>query len=70
MTADPARPYAERQGKLVTPAEAGDYLGVTERQVWRLLGRGDLPKIKVGGLVRVHVDDLEIYIDAQRKVGR
>jgi excisionase family DNA binding protein len=51
------------------PAEVADYLGVTERQAWRLIRRGDIPKIRVGGLVRVHVDDLELYIEARRQVG-
>jgi excisionase family DNA binding protein len=69
VTADPKRPFGERVGKLVTPAEAADYLGVTERQVWRLLGRRELPKVKVGGLVRIHIDDLEIYVDVRRQVG-
>ena len=69
VTADPKRPFSERNGKLMIPAEAADYLGVTERQVRRLIGRHDLPRVKVGGLVRVHIEDLDAYIDAQRQVG-
>ena len=69
VTADPKRPFSERNGKLMIPAEAADYLGVSERQVWRLIGRKDLPRVKVGKLVRVHIDDLDAYIDARRKVG-
>jgi excisionase family DNA binding protein len=69
VTADPKRSLSERGGRLATPAEVADYLGVTERQIRRLLSRGDLPKIKIGGLVRLHLDDVDLYIDARRVVG-
>lgn len=69
VTADPKRPFSERKGKLMIPAEAAEYLGVTERQVRRLLDRRDIPKIKVGGLVRIHIDDLDLYIASQRQAG-
>jgi excisionase family DNA binding protein len=66
VSADPKRPFSERDGVLLTRAEAADYLGVTERQIWRLLNRRDIPKIKVGGLVRIHLADLEAYIESRR----
>jgi excisionase family DNA binding protein len=50
----------------MTVAECGDYLGITERQVRRLLSRRDLSKVKVGKLVRVHIEDADAYIDSQR----
>jgi excisionase family DNA binding protein len=69
VTADPKRPFSERNGKLMIPAEAADYMGVSERQVWRLIGRKELPRVKVGKLVRIHIDDLDAYINSQREVG-
>jgi excisionase family DNA binding protein len=66
VSASPKKSFAERGGVLMTVAEGGDYLGVTERQMWRLLNTRAIPKTKVGGLVRVHIDDLNAYIESQR----
>lgn len=65
-SASPKRPYSERQGALFTQSEAADYLGVTPRQIDRLLRRRELPKIKVGGLVRISRADLDAYIESRR----
>ena len=62
----PKRPYAQRNGQLMTPEEVADELACTERQVRRLIGNGDLASTKVGKLVRVHVADLNDYIAQQR----
>jgi excisionase family DNA binding protein len=66
VTANPKRPFAERHGVLLTVGEAADYLGVTERQMWRLLNEDDIRKTKVRGLVRVHIEDVNAYIERQR----
>ena len=63
----PERPFEERQGVLLTVNEAADYLGVTERQVWKRIYARDLTKIKVGGVVRVHIDDLDSFVERQRE---
>ena len=64
---NPKLTFAERDGgKLMTPAEVALVLGTNERHVWRLIGQGELPKVKVGPKVRVHVDDLDAYIEKQR----
>jgi excisionase family DNA binding protein len=68
-SAEPKRPFAERGGALMTPAEAGDYLGVGERMARRLLAEGAIPKVKVGKLVRVSVADLDAYVEQQRVPG-
>lgn len=65
-TENTLRPFAERKGKAMTIPEVADYLGVTERMVRRLIADGRLPKLKVGRLVRVHVDDLDNYVARQR----
>ena len=66
VSADPKRPFSERVGKLLTRAEAADYLGVTERHIVRLLAQRAIPKVKVNSLVRIDVADLDAYIDRQR----
>ncbi len=59
-------PFNERGGKLMTVAEAAAFLGVIPRQIRRMLDRNELTRIKVGKLVRVHIDDLNAYIAQQR----
>ena len=66
VSASPKRPFAERDGVMLTVAEAADYLAVTERQMWRLLNEDDVRKTKIRGLARVHIDDLNAYIEQQR----
>ena len=63
----PKRPFAERDGGLLmTPEEAADVLGTTERHIWRLIRQGELPKVKIGDKVRVHKDDVAAYVEQQR----
>lgn len=51
----------------MTTTEAADYLGVTPYLVQRLRFKGDLKTIHVGSRVRLHVDDVNAYIEAQRE---
>jgi excisionase family DNA binding protein len=62
----PEKPFAARNGKLMTAEEAADYLGVKKRMVDRLVDRNELRATKIGKLVRIHVDDLEAYIATMR----
>lgn len=66
LLSDPRRPFPEREGVLLTRAEAADYLGCTERQIQRLLARRAFPKVKLNELVRIHIDDLNAYIESRR----
>ena len=61
-------PFSERGGKLLTLDEAANLCGVIPRQMRKLVDTGEIPKIKMGGLVRVHIDDVNAYIDRQRGV--
>jgi excisionase family DNA binding protein len=65
----PKRSYAERNGALMTPEEAANDLGVTERMVRRLCHNGSLKSTHVGKLLRIHRDDLAAYIEQQRGNG-
>lgn len=63
----PKRPFTERDGgKVLTPEEVADVLGTKVRHVWDMMNRGDLPKLKIGGKVRVHIEDVEAYIESRR----
>jgi excisionase family DNA binding protein len=52
--------------RLLTPKEAGEYLGRTESAVRQLIHRRQLPVIKFGRNVRVDVRDLEKIVDDYR----
>jgi excisionase family DNA binding protein len=65
-SAKPKRPFAERKGRLMTPEEASDELGVTERMIMRLIYNGELRATHVSKLVRIHVEDLDAYVARQR----
>uniref|UniRef100_A0AAU2V786 Helix-turn-helix domain-containing protein n=1 Tax=Streptomyces sp. NBC_00003 TaxID=2903608 RepID=A0AAU2V786_9ACTN len=54
---------------LLAVPEAADYLGVGIRMVRRLRTARELPVVKVGGLLRFRVSDLEAYLTAARQNG-
>ncbi len=48
--------------RLLTFRQVADALGVSESSVKRVVDRGELPAVKVGGAVRVRTDDLDSYV--------
>ncbi len=52
---------------LLTPREAAHSLSISERTLWTLAQRGDLPAIHIGRSVRYCIDDLRRYIEARRQ---
>lgn len=51
---------------LLTVRQVAEQLSISETMTYRLLDRGDIPKIKIGGAVRIDPDDLRAYLNAQR----
>jgi excisionase family DNA binding protein len=51
---------------LLTYAEAADALGLSERQVRRLVADGRIPVARAGRAVRIHREDLEAFADSLR----
>jgi excisionase family DNA binding protein len=51
---------------LLTTADAAEILGISVSGVRRLMGRGDLPAVKVGGSVRFRRVDLETFMETRR----
>ena len=48
---------------LLRPVEVAELLAVTRKTVYRLIDRGDLHAVHVGGVVRVAPDDLAAYLN-------
>ena len=59
-----------RFGPLLKRKEAAEYLGISERHLWTITDRGDLPRITLDSAVRYSQADLDAYIDRRRQDGR
>jgi excisionase family DNA binding protein len=59
-----------RHCRLVAIGSAADYLSVSRATVERLVFRGELHIVKVGGSTRYDVDDLDNYIEVNRHRNR
>lgn len=59
----------EQQPLLVSCREAAQMLGISQRTLWTLTDRGELPRVKFGQTVRYSVDDLREFIERKRQVG-
>jgi excisionase family DNA binding protein len=53
--------------RLLPIRSAAEYLGVSRATVERLVYRGELPIVKVAGSTRYDLDDLDGYIDSNRR---
>ena len=53
--------------QVLTVKEVAEYLKVNERTVYRMAASGELPGFKVGASWRFKVDDIENWIDKQKK---
>ena len=50
---------------LLRPTEAAEAIGIGRSKVYDLIASGDLPSIRIGGSVRVPVDELKAWIARQ-----
>ena len=64
----PAR--GRRLQRLLSVGGAADYLGVSRATGERLVNRGELPFVKIGGSTRYDVEDLDAYITTNRSRNR
>ncbi len=55
------------RGELLSPAQAGEYLGTGERFVRRLITQRRIAVVKVGKFVKIHRGDLDAYIERNRR---
>ncbi|RMD65754.1 MAG: DNA-binding protein [Planctomycetota bacterium] len=52
---------------LLTYRQAATVLGVTDRTVWTLVDRGELPAVRFGRSVRIDPADLRAFIDRSKR---
>ena len=65
-----ATSFGDQFRRLLSIELAAEYLGVSRATVERLVFRGELPIVKIGGATRYDVDDLDGYINSNRRRNR
>lgn len=55
--------------KMLTVNEAARNMSVSTKTVYRLMGNGQLRKVKIGRSTRISEDDLNGYLEKQMKKG-
>ena len=55
---------------LLTYRDAARLLGITERSVWALVQRGEIPAVRFGRTVRIDPADLRAFIDSSKQADR
>lgn len=51
---------------LLTPRQAAKALALSERTLWELTRRGEIPRLKIGASVRYDVRDLQAFIEKKK----
>ena len=51
---------------LLTAREAAESLAISERTLWDLTRRGEIPRLKIGASVRYDLRDLQAFIDKRK----
>jgi len=53
--------------KLVNSKDAAQYLCICERKLWELSKCGRIQTVKIGRAVRYDIDDLDAFIEQQKR---
>lgn len=56
--------------RLLSVPEVAVALGIKERHTWKMISRGDLPKVKIGRRTLIDVRDMERLIDRLKETSR
>lgn len=54
------------ENRLLTSEEAADFLRVSQRTLWAMSNRGEIPTIRIGRLIRYSMSDLLEFVGQQR----
>jgi excisionase family DNA binding protein len=55
---------------LVNARQAAEMLAISERTLWTLTDRGDIPVIRIGRAVRYDPADLRRWVEANKNIGQ
>jgi excisionase family DNA binding protein len=55
---------------LITPRQASAMLSISERTLWTLTKKGDIPVIRIGRAIRYALRDLEGWIEDKKQRGQ
>jgi excisionase family DNA binding protein len=69
VTAGAQGPTPEPLRLLLTPKEAANALGISDRQLWQLTKDGHVPAVYIGRGKRYDPRDLVTYIDRLKAAG-
>lgn len=66
----PSSANSESRGPLLlTSEEAAWEFGICPRKLWELMARGEIPHVRIGRAVRYSREDLESWIEQNRRRG-
>ena len=54
---------------LLTLEQAAEALAISPRKLWDMTASGEIPHVRLGRCVRYPIDDLQHWIDEQKKGG-
>jgi excisionase family DNA binding protein len=52
--------------RLLRPREAAQWLKISERSLWSLTQRGELPAVRIGRSVRYDLADLVAFVETRK----
>ena len=53
---------------LLRPLEAADSVGIGRSKMYELLANGEIPSVRIGGVIRVPVDRLKQWVEKKTAV--
>ncbi len=53
-----------QDNRLVNVAEVAEYLACSERHVWNLIARGQLPAYRLGAITRFRPEEVDAFVDS------
>lgn len=57
------------QRLLLTPQQAAETLAISPRKLWAMTASGEIPHLRIGRSVRYPVNDLNHWIETQKRGG-
>ena len=59
-----------KPAQLLTAQQAAKTLSISPRKLWGLTAASEIPHVRIGRCVRYSVDDLQRWVEQQKKGGK